>query len=201
MSGIGGIVHWDDRPVEASGIQRMMQMVRHRGPDGHWHEVHGRVGLGFALLAMKKSDNQHPQPAWLPDASCGIVADVSLYNRGDIIRRLGEVPWWPDKPADAEIILAAYERWREDLLDMLDGDFAFAIWDKESGQIFAARDPFGAKPLFYYQDTNRFLFGSEPKQLLFMPGVPVVPDDERLESFFSGTSKNWRELFSKIFDA
>ncbi len=177
MSGIGGIIHWNEQPVALSQIRHMMQIVSHRGLDGLWYESGGNVGLGFALLAMKKSDAQHPQPIWLPDASCAIVADAALYNRSDLLSRLGTVSWWSEEPPDAAIILAAYERWGVELMDFLDGDFAFAIWDRRREQIFAARDPFSTKPFFYYHDSQRFLFGSEPKQLLTQPAMAVEPDD------------------------
>ena len=177
MGGIAGIIHWDEQPVESAQMHHMMQIIQHRGPQGLNWKTKGHVGFGHALLALKNHDLQHPQPVWLPDESCGIVADARLYNREDLLSRLGDVTWLRKNPSDATLILAAYERWGEGLLDIIDGDFAFAVWDEKRQRLFAARDPFGVKPFFYRQDGKRFLFGSEPKQILVMPEIAAEPDD------------------------
>jgi len=178
MSGIGGIIHWDKRAISLSQIWHMMNMVSHRGPDGIWVEAREQVGLGFALLAIKKSDMQHLQPVWLPDQSMAVAADATLYNRQLLAQWLKGTSWWQDEPSDAAILLAAYERWGLEMLHYIEGDFAFAIWDGKRQQVFAARDPFSARPFFYFHDDDRFLFGSEPKQLLTQPGVVLKPDGE-----------------------
>ncbi len=177
MGGIAGIIHWDGQPVESAQMHHMMQIIQHRGPQGLNWKTKGQVGFGHALLTLKNHELKHPQPVWLPDESCGIVADARLYNGEDVLTRLGEVSWFHREPSDAETILAAYERWGEGLLDIIDGDFAFAIWDGRAQRLFAARDPFGVKPFFYRQDGKRFLFGSEPKQILVMPEIAAEPDD------------------------
>lgn len=78
MGGIAGIIHWDGQPVESSRMHHMMQIIQHRGPQGLNWKTKGQVGFGHALLALKNHDLQHPQPVWLPDESCGIVADARL---------------------------------------------------------------------------------------------------------------------------
>jgi len=188
MGGIAGIVRWDSGPVRASEIRGMIHRVRHRGPDGINWEVEGRVGLAYGGLAMAASESPEPQPVWLPDKSCGIVADARLYNREFILSRLGKVCWLNERPSDAAVLLAAYERWDEGLLDLLDGDFAFAIWDRRRERVFAARDPFAARPFFYWFDKKRFVFGSEPKQLLMLPRVPLELDDIVIGEYLLGGS-------------
>lgn len=177
MSGVAGIIRWDEQPVESALMRYTIEVIRHRGPDGLMWETKAHLGLGHALLALQKTELQHTQPVWLPDKSCAIVADARLYNREDILNRLGDVSWSQSTPSDAALILAAYERWGQGLLDILDGDFAFAIWDGRRRRVFAARDPFGVKPFFWGWDRRKFFFGSEPKQLLAIPGVPIEPDD------------------------
>lgn len=174
-----------------------MDLIRHRGPDGLWHAVNGNVGMGSAMFATRTIDAQYRQPVSTPDDSLTIVADARLYNRDELQHRLGSITWLPEVPSDAGIILAAYEYWGVRMLDVLDGDFVFAIWDAEHQQIIAARDPFGVKPFFYYQDSQRFVFGSEPKQLLVMPGVPVEPDDVTIGEFLLWKFKDSERTFFK----
>lgn len=205
MSGIAGIIYYDGTPVERHLLDKMTSLIRHRGPDGLRCEIRGQAGLGHALLAMSETERVHKHPVWTSDGSCGIVADARLYNRDELMNWLYDVRWLGDDPSDAALILAAYERWGIDLLQKLDGDFAFVIWNGETKQIFAARDPFGAKPLIYRHEANRFLFGSEAKQILTMPGVPLEVDDiivgEYLFSRFEDPNRTFFEGVKRILPA
>lgn len=82
--------------------------------------------------------------------------------------------------ADADVLLAAYDKWQQQLLDHLLGDFAFAIWDKERQSLFLARDHMGRRTLFYHQDHGWFAFASMPAELLALPEIPMAPDEERV---------------------
>ena len=147
MSGLAGMINWDGTPVDPIHIELMMRMIEHRGPDGLRWQVKEGIALGHATLALKKGEELQKQPVWLPDKSCGIVADARLYNKDELMSRLGMVSWFKDSPSDAAILLAAYERWGVECLKNFDGDFAFAIWDGDKNRLFAARDPFGVKPV------------------------------------------------------
>lgn len=82
--------------------------------------------------------------------------------------------------ADVDVLLAAYEKWQQQLLDHLLGDFAFTIWDKERQSLFLARDHMGRRPLFYHQGRGWFAFASMPAGLLALPEIPMAPDEERV---------------------
>ncbi len=178
MSGIAGIVHWDGRPVADGDLGRMLGAIRHRGPDGLVGEVTESVALGQARLAMRAEEREHTQPVWLPDRSCAIVADARLYNREELLSDMAGANRIAGPASDAALLLAGYERWGVEVLQRLNGDFAFAIWDSSKQQIFAARDPFGAKPFVFWSGSDTFRFGSEPKQLLIFPEVPVEPESQ-----------------------
>lgn len=177
MAGLAGIVNFDLRPVAAEAVTRMLRVAAHRGPDGLDAQARGQVGLGHARFALGGSDRARRQPVWLPDGSCGLVADARLYNRGDLLRALGNVPWIPGEPSDAEILLAAYERWGADAVQRLRGDFALAVWDARTKTLFAARDAFGVKPFFYGTTGGMVCFASEVKQVLAAPGIGAATNE------------------------
>lgn len=196
MSGIGGLVAWRGEPVSKRTMERMMGVVRHRGPDGVDAEVDGAAGFGHALLALRAVELRQPsQPLWLPDRSAAVVADCRLDNRSDLTRALGDVPWFRDQPSDGELILAAYERWQTDLVQHLLGDFAFAVWDATQRRVIAARDPFGVRPLFYRWTPRRFALASEPKQILALAGVSASPDDLIVGEFLFGKFEDLDRTF------
>lgn len=154
----------------------MLARIAHRGPDGLYAESRGNVALGHARFVLHERERDRRRPVWLPDGSAGLVADARLYNRPELLRALGSPPWFRGVPSDAELLLAAFERWGEESVLRLRGDFAFAVWEAGPLRLFAARDPFGAKPFFYHATPRGIAFGSEPKQLLGLPGVSPEPD-------------------------
>lgn len=196
MSGIAGIINWHGEPVARALVDEMLHAIRHRGPQGLRSEIKDHIGLGQALLSLKKGEDA--PPVWLPDRSKAIVADARLYNREYLLDRLGAVSWLAGNCADAAIILACYERWGESGVALLDGDFAFAIWDRERHSLIAARDHFGHKPFFYYTCAHRLLFGSEPKQLL-LAGASAEPDEVVVgEYLFNNFEEGERTFYAAI---
>ena len=176
MSGLAGIVHWHGEPVPFPRLAAMMALIGHRGPDGLCQEVRGCAGFGSARLALEDGEIDHRQSIWSP-SGLALVADARIYNAAGLARDLRDVAWLPGQPSDAEVLLAGYERWGDAVTDRLDGDFAFAVWDSRTRRLFAARDPFGVRPFFYHASRERFVFGSEVKQVLLGAKLPAEADD------------------------
>lgn len=183
MSGFAGFTYWENKPVDSKIFSKMMQMIKHRGPDGHQTKIVNNIAFGHALLALKKNEYSNEQPLFFPDNSALIVGDIHLYNRDEILDTLGTVNWFKSYPSNAAIILECYKRFESEFLNLLNGDFAFAIWDFNKNTLFAARDPFGVKPFFYYWDSNKLIFGSEIKQILTTSLVPIETNDEIVGEF------------------
>ncbi|MDD4932948.1 MAG: asparagine synthase-related protein [Methylacidiphilaceae bacterium] len=196
MAGLAGIIHWSSDPIPRCRIDGMLEAIRHRGPDGLRAETRKNVALGHARFLLHERERNKTQPVWLPDSSMGLAADVRLYNRDELLRALGTVPWFRDVPSDAELLLAAFERWGEECVNRLRGDFAFAVWDETRERLFAARDPFGVKPFFYHATSRGIAFGSEPKQLLRLPGVSAEPNDGVIADYLvHGDHRAFEETF------
>ncbi|VVM05719.1 asparagine synthetase B family protein [Methylacidimicrobium tartarophylax] len=196
MAGIAGIIRWDSEPAPPDGIEGMLETIRHRGPDGLYAETRKNVALGHARFLLHERERNKTQPVWLPDGSMGLTADARLYNRAELVRVLGAVPWFREIPSNAELLLAAFERWGEECVTRLRGDFAFAVWDETRERLFAARDPFGVKPFFYQANSRGIAFGSEPKQLLRLPGVGSEPNDGVIVDYLVyGSHRAFEETF------
>ena len=141
---------------------------------GSWS--HGPIGLAECRSDPGEASATAIQPLIDHAHKIAIVWDGRLDNRDEILASI-EGPGVSAQASDAALVLQAYHAWGRAALNRLDGDFAFAIWEADRRHLFAARDPFPVKPFFYYVDDRRFAFGSEPKQLLVLPGVEAEPDD------------------------
>ena len=180
MSGLCGCIHYTDRPGTADTMAPMANAAAYRGTDGvdTWTGPH--ASLVHLALNVTAADERESQP--LVDDALVLVADARIDDRSTLQSKVrGQLR--ADSPTDADLILAAYRRWGTDCPAHLIGDFAFAIWDRDERQLFAARDPMGMRPFHYRADDERFLFGSDVKQLLAAPEVPTQLSDPMIAAF------------------
>lgn len=159
----------------------MTEAVARCGPDGEGVWAEGHVGLGHRMLHTTPESLGETLPVSSADGTCTITADARIDNRSELLGELG----LPGESADSALILAAYERWGEDCLDRLVGDFAFALWDASRGALFCARDHFGVKPFYYHHAPPLFACATEIKALLTVPGVPERLNEVRLADFLA----------------
>jgi asparagine synthase (glutamine-hydrolysing) len=168
MSGIVGILHLDESPVDRNTLQALTDFLTFRGPDAQRIWMDGPVGFGHTLLKTAAEPETAPQPFSL-DGAVWIVADARLDARADLIakledqsqRGLGTVaPRGFGAMADVELLLRAYLAWGENCVDHLLGDFAFGIWDGPRKRLFCARDHLGIKPFYYTHKGSLIVFSS-----------------------------------------
>lgn len=178
MSAIIGFLGSDGRPAKAEDLKRMVEILAHRGPDGRAIWCEGSVGLGHCMLhTTPESLNEH-----LPFERDGLVitADARIDNREELIAVLalnkGSI-------TDAQLILTAYQKWGEECVVKLVGDFSFAIWNQKSHECFCARDTAGVKSFYYYHCDHLFAFATEIKALLEIPEVPHELHEERIADY------------------
>lgn len=180
MSAIAGIVYQDGRVVDHVDLERMLDSLKYRAPDdmGVWSV--GSVGLGQCMLRTTAESLHEKLPFADAARDLAITSDARIDNRDELIAALGIAKRPREEVTDSEIILAAYERWGEDCLVHLLGDFAFAIWDGRRRVLFCARDHFGVRPFCYYHDEKFFIFASEIKALMRLPDTPRRLNEVRL---------------------
>ncbi len=173
MCGIAGIIQTSPR-FGVVHLQRMTDALAHRGPDGegHWCRQDQQVMLGHRRLAVIDLSDKAAQPMHFPALSSeashpqySIIHNGEIYNYIELRKELSNEGYRFHTGSDTEVILAAYDYWQEECVEYFDGMFAFAIWDHQREELFAARDRFGEKPFYFSHDQNRFLFASEMKAL------------------------------------
>jgi|AGTN01.1.fsa_nt_gi asparagine synthase (glutamine-hydrolyzing) len=180
-----GIVGWIERDSVAIGpgvTDAMNTAIAHRGPDGagrwdgtaqggRWH-----LSLGHRRLAIIDLEGG-VQPMVAPDRGAVLVFNGEIYNFQELRAELAVQGHAFATHSDTEVLLAAYLAWGADCVERLRGMFAFALWDAARERLFLARDRFGKKPLYYWQDgQGALVFASEVKALLAHPRVPRVLD-------------------------
>src|SRR4051794_33722801 len=175
MCGIGGAVSLSLSPLaNAQGtVELMNDLLRHRGPDGHATWVHGHGVAAFAHRRLAIIDLDSGDQPMTDGASNWVTHNGEIYNYIELRGLLGKDRFTTS--SDTEVILRAYREWGEGCLDRLRGMFSFALWDEETQTLFAARDRFGIKPLYYTVVDGVLYFASEVKALL--PFLPKVETD------------------------
>jgi len=187
MSGIVGIFFLDGRPVAPDDLERMIETISHRGPDGcgRWQEE--AVGLGHLMLWTTHESRHEKPPLANSSGDLRITADARLDNREELLPALAFPPTGTTKITDSQLILAAYEKWGERCPEKLLGDFAFAIWDRRRQVLFCARDHFGVRPFFYYHSPGRlFTAASQIRAILCLPEVPRQLNETRVAYYLVG---------------
>jgi len=168
MCGINGIAFSSKsgRTINRATLERMRDVITHRGPDEEGFFVDGAVGLGHRRLSIVDVAAGH-QPMTNEDGSLHIVYNGEVYNHADYRDELEARGHVYQTHCDTETILHLYEEHGVNCVDYLRGMFAFAIWDQRQKQLFIARDRLGVKPLYYVHTNDGSLyFGSEIKTLL-----------------------------------
>ena len=196
MCGIAAILSREG-PVPERALHRATAALRHRGPDGErtWISPSGRVGLGHTLLAI--NDPQGTQPIASEDGRLHIIVNGEFYDFPRIRASLERKGHRFRTRSDSEIALHLYEDLGADCLEHLRGQFAFVIWDEETGRLFAARDRFGLKPLFYGEHEGALYLASEAKAL-FAAGLPKSWDTRAVYHSLHACPDERRSLFGGI---
>lgn len=182
MCGIAGFID-AQYTCETAGqiIESMCQVIRHRGPDDQGIWVGDDVALGMRRLAIIDL-NGGQQPIFNEDRSIVVVFNGEIYNYHELRQALHARGHSFTTQCDTEVIVHAYEEYGDDCVTHLRGMFTFALWDRKRQRLLAARDRFGKKPLNYYWDGQRLIFGSEIKSLL-EAGIPRAVNPLALDEY------------------
>jgi asparagine synthase (glutamine-hydrolysing) len=166
MCGIAGILSTDPSFITTNRLKKMADVIAHRGPDGEgfWIDDKGNAGFAHRRLSIIDLSAAAAQPMHYLDRYT-IVYNGEIYNYIELKEILKNKGYQFRTQSDTEVLLAAYDYYKEECMQYFDGMFAFAIWDEKEQLLFAARDRFGEKPFYYALNEKEFLFASERKSL------------------------------------
>jgi asparagine synthase (glutamine-hydrolysing) len=173
MSAVSAIYNLDKRPAARNEMQRVLDSLKHRGEDAQGIWVERNIALGHRMRWVTPESLREKLPLKSAESASVITCDARIDNRDELIPQLSFSNRRSDEISDSEIILRAYEKWGEDCLPRLIGDFVFAIWDAKNQKLVCARDALGVKHFYYYYKPGKtFALASEIKGLLCLPEIP-----------------------------
>jgi len=182
MCGFVGIINKTGRQVELEILERMASTIHHRGPDEEGYMISGPVGLFHKRLSIIDLTTGK-QPMTFSDYT--IAFNGEIYNYIELREELIAKGHTFSTTSDTEVILQLYDAYGETFVNRLNGMFAFIIYDIRRQGLFIARDHFGIKPLYWYQDAEKILFGSEIKAILAHPEVETSMHTENLYEYLT----------------
>jgi len=162
----------------------MAASIRHRGPDGYGFYVGQRVGFAHVRLGVVDIAGG-AQPLTNEDGQIVVTYNGEIYNHPELRRELEQKGHVFRTRSDTEVLVHGYEEWGVNLLDRLNGQFAFAVYDRNTETVFIARDRFGVRPFFYAQRKGALYFGSEIKAILASGEVEASLDRRGLDETFT----------------
>lgn len=201
-----GIVGFTNKIADADAvIGKMMDRIRHRGPDASGKYIDDGIALGHRRLSIIDISSQGDQPIFNEDRSLVLVFNGEIYNYRDIREELIKAGHKFATNTDSEVLIHGYEQYGTKLLGRLRGMFSFVIWDSKKGELFGARDFFGIKPMYYALMGDTFMFGSEIKSFLEHPDFKKELNEAVLENYltfqYSPTSETFFKNVYKLMPA
>lgn len=184
MCGIAGIVRHAPSGVEPAALGRMAAAIRHRGPDGAGAFRDAHAGLAHVRLSIiDLACGAQPMRSW--DDRLVITYNGEVYNYLELRDELAALGHRFRTTSDTEVVLHAVQEWGEEALGRFNGQFAFAVYDRERRSLFLARDRFGVRPLYYAERGGDLYFASEAKALFASGEVEPAVDPEGLDQVFT----------------
>lgn len=184
MCGIAGLLSSRPLPEASQILSAMLQSILHRGPDESGELLDGSVAMGMRRLSIiDLADGS--QPIFDESGRFGIVFNGEIYNYRELRKELQSRGHHLKTCSDTETIVHLYEEQQECCLEHLRGMFAFAVWDRQQGELFLARDRMGIKPLYYTWVAGELIFASEIKAILQHPAVVREVDEMAMSQYLS----------------
>lgn len=215
MCGICGIIKFNNSTPDTEKIQKMMSVMKHRGPDDEGMFIEDNVGLGFVRLSILDLSPLGHQPMFSESKAVGaeilkqvqddsaryvIVYNGEVYNYLELRDELRTKGYEFKSNTDTEVVLNSYIEWGEDCLNKFNGMWAFAIFDREKKELFCARDRYGIKPFYYYQDEEQFIFASEIPPILSILNKKPTANNQAIFDYlvFNRTDQTEQTFFNEI---
>jgi asparagine synthase (glutamine-hydrolysing) len=201
MCGVAGILHWaEGKDDKVELVTRMLTMIKHRGPDESGIYSDAKVCMGNVRLSIIDLASGQ-QPMSDDTGNLWIVFNGEIFNYIELGDHLKSKGYSFQTTCDTEVLLYLYKEYGESCLQMLNGQFAFAIWDRQNEELFMARDRVGIRPLFYAEGSYGFIFASEIKALIEHKKVnPQIDINALLQTFTFWGPLPGKTVFKNIYE-
>lgn len=199
MCGIAGVISIS-KNIDLSVVKNMTDTIAHRGPDGEGQYKFENFAFGHRRLAIVDLSEAGHQPMHYKDRYT-ITYNGEVYNHPELREELEQQGYTFYSHTDTEVIMAAYDFWGKECLNKFNGMWAFVLYDKQTNKFFIARDRFGIKPLYYFQNDDKFIFASEIKAILAHPEVKPEANLKYLEDYLENGPKEYikETAFNNIY--
>jgi len=184
MCGIYGVLSRDGRRLDPALLERMGAVTRHRGPDDSGSYVGSGVLLGMRRLSIIDVSGGH-QPLCNEDRTIWAVCNGEIYGFRELREELRGRGHTFATASDSETVIHAYEEFGDDFVSRLDGMYGFALWDEKRRRLLIGRDRLGIKPIYYAEIGDQFVFASELKAILEVPGARAQVDEAALTEYLT----------------
>ncbi|MDO4574833.1 MAG: asparagine synthase (glutamine-hydrolyzing) [Planctomycetia bacterium] len=203
MSAITGVIYRDTtKPASEAVVKKMADTLSHRGPHGEAYYTHANVGMGMRYQRARDPEDSHLRQVEFKTfaGTLVVVMDGELYNAAELRDYLEDKNFVCSTDEEVEILAGLYTGYgAEKMFSLIRGKFAVAIWDSVRQQLILARDPLGQKPLYVYQDGEKFLFASEIKAILAHGDIQRDIHPTAIEDYFiMGASFGTRSIYKNI---
>jgi asparagine synthase (glutamine-hydrolysing) len=185
MCGIVGQLNFDNSPVSPVILKKMTDVIKHRGPDGEGHWIEENVGFGHRRLSIIDLSPAGQQPMISSDHRYVLTYNGEIYNFRELRTKLEANGYRFRSQTDSEVVLSALAEWGTGALLKFNGMFALALWDRKEKKLLLARDRYGIKPLYYFQNDKKLVFGSEQKAILEQTNFDRVINKKALLEYFT----------------
>jgi asparagine synthase (glutamine-hydrolysing) len=170
-----GITGWWNKKtkIDHKMFCQMRDTLTHRGPDGYgsYFSPNDLLALGHRRLSFLDLSDSGIQPMSNENQTIWLTINGEIYNYKELRKILENKNHYFKTQTDSEVVLHAYEEWGTEMINMLEGMFAFGLWDETNQKLILARDKFGIKPLYFYIDNDQLIFASEIKAIIENPKI------------------------------
>ncbi len=182
MCGFVGIINKDKKTANIQILEKMASVIDYRGPDEEGVFIDGPVGFYHKRLSIiDLSTGKQP----MTQNDCTIVFNGEIYNYIELREELKKRGHQFKTTSDTEVILHMYQEYGDNFVNDLNGMFVFIIYDKQNNKLLVAKDHFGIKPLYWFMDDRKIVFGSEIKSILQHPDISAEPDTRNLYAYLT----------------
>jgi asparagine synthase (glutamine-hydrolysing) len=185
MCAIAGEIRFDGQAVDVQALQRMTAHQQARGPDGEGLHVSNRISVGHRRLKIMDLSEAAQQPMIDSVLGLGIVFNGAIYNHAELRGELQALGYRFFSTGDTEVLIKAYHAWGADFVQRLNGMFAFALWERDSGRVLLGRDRLGIKPLYLAPMAGGLRFASTLPALVAAGGIDTGIDPVALHHYLS----------------